>query len=420
MSARVDGIGFSFYTKEQILGVSVKRVTQTPAFDLQGIPVCDSLYDPAMGPLGAMGVCITCGLSSRFCPGHCGHIELPVPIINPLLFSPCFKILQTTCHNCYNFRVRGGQPELDFVKARLRLLDEGRIIEAANLARRADGEYPEVDVLDRDPCNVSLLGNTKRAEILSELNHKLSNSGKCPFCGAHSPKLRSHQKSKVLVEKLSLRMVAHNKALGIDMHPNVFHRREIQDDEAIEIVGRLDQEYKPGDVLDVESEEANDGEEEEIKDEEAAAQRHWMTPLEVEEHLRRVWSRSPRLCSLMFNHLITSEDGRFERIATSHEVLQKKKKKVFFFTFMSSYSFVLSRLGFFDALFACSSESFPSSSSDCFDGSSCRARSQFSLEQGSDVHQCLCSRLADREPKGGCCCQGPFVASDASSCGYLL
>lgn len=322
MSARVDGVGFSFYSKEQILGVSVKRITQAPALDQQGIPVADGLYDPALGPLGVMGVCVTCGLSSRFCPGHCGHIELPVPIINPLLFSPCFKVLQTTCHNCYNFRVRGGQAELDYFKARLRLLDEGRIIEAADLVRNEENDYPEAAALDRDPCHVSLLGNTKRAEILGQLQRKMSNAGKCPFCGAYSPKLRSHQKSKVLIESLPLRMKAKNKALGIEMHPNVFHRRELQDEEAIEVASGMDREYVPGENLEDESESVVGGDEEddELQDEAAANQRHWMTPLEVEEHLRRVWSRSPRLCGLMFNHLIMTEDGRFERIATSHEV----------------------------------------------------------------------------------------------------
>jgi DNA-directed RNA polymerase beta' subunit len=207
------------------------------------------LYDPAMGPLGVTGVCVTCCLSSRYCPGHCGHIELPVPIINPLLFSPCFKILQTTCHNCYNFRVRGGQAELDYFKARLRLLDEGRIVEAANLLRDAESDYPEPNVVEKDPRNVSLLSNTKRAEIVSELNHKMRNSGKCAFCGAHSPKLRTHQKSKVLVEALTLRQKVQNKALGIDMALNVFLRKEIEEDEVVEVVEKDDGEYKPGDEL---------------------------------------------------------------------------------------------------------------------------------------------------------------------------
>lgn len=73
----------------QVRKLSVKRVTSPITFDNMGHPVPDGLYDPAMGPAGAGGPvpCATCGLPGAACPGHFGHVELPVPVYNPLLFG---------------------------------------------------------------------------------------------------------------------------------------------------------------------------------------------------------------------------------------------------------------------------------------------------------------------------------------------
>lgn len=39
------------------------------------------------------------------CPGHFGHIDLAVPVYNPLVFSVLFKLLRTTCLNCHHFKM---------------------------------------------------------------------------------------------------------------------------------------------------------------------------------------------------------------------------------------------------------------------------------------------------------------------------
>lgn len=39
------------------------------------------------------------------CPGHSGHIELPVPVYNPLLFSELYRLLRAQCFNCHRLRV---------------------------------------------------------------------------------------------------------------------------------------------------------------------------------------------------------------------------------------------------------------------------------------------------------------------------
>ncbi len=40
-----------------------------------------------MGPLDSRAAsCSTCGMTFAFCPGHCGHIELEVPVCDSSIF----------------------------------------------------------------------------------------------------------------------------------------------------------------------------------------------------------------------------------------------------------------------------------------------------------------------------------------------
>jgi hypothetical protein len=81
------------------------------SFDLSpmcnGTYVCCSalrgLYDPALGPLEIGALCATCRLSSDDCPGHCGHIEMVVPVYNPVLFPQMFNILKRKCFLCHKY-----------------------------------------------------------------------------------------------------------------------------------------------------------------------------------------------------------------------------------------------------------------------------------------------------------------------------
>lgn len=45
-----------------------------------------------IGPTRNDEVCGTCGQSARYCPGHMGHISLPLPVFNPVFFKMLFKV----------------------------------------------------------------------------------------------------------------------------------------------------------------------------------------------------------------------------------------------------------------------------------------------------------------------------------------
>ena len=45
-----------------------------------------------LGAVEMNDACETCGQTSAMCPGHFGHINLPLPVYNPLLFTTLFQV----------------------------------------------------------------------------------------------------------------------------------------------------------------------------------------------------------------------------------------------------------------------------------------------------------------------------------------
>lgn len=118
LSHDVRDLSFRFYEEREALRLSVRRLTSPHAFDELGRPISRGLYDPALGPTSFDdGPCITCDLSYSNCPGHFGHIELPVPIPNPLLESTILKLLRASCWSCSCLRI--SQSDLNLLLARL-------------------------------------------------------------------------------------------------------------------------------------------------------------------------------------------------------------------------------------------------------------------------------------------------------------
>jgi DNA-directed RNA polymerase I subunit RPA1 len=58
-----------------------------------------------MGPTDANGRCATCSLTGVHCPGHFGHIDLPLPVYNPLIFSALMRLLRHTCLHCFHLKM---------------------------------------------------------------------------------------------------------------------------------------------------------------------------------------------------------------------------------------------------------------------------------------------------------------------------
>ncbi|XP_009334966.1 DNA-directed RNA polymerase I subunit 1 [Pyrus x bretschneideri] len=95
-TASTEAIKFAFLSDEEVRQHSSLRVTDPSFLTQLGNPVAGGLYDKALGPIDYKPgeSCGTCGEKSRNCPGHCGHIDLALPVYNPLLFNTLYKLLQ--------------------------------------------------------------------------------------------------------------------------------------------------------------------------------------------------------------------------------------------------------------------------------------------------------------------------------------
>lgn len=81
------GLSFEYLNKSGIRKISVKEIKSPFALDRLLNPVPNGLYDLALGPLDKNDVCLTCHLDYFKCPGHFGHIDLALPVYNPIFFK---------------------------------------------------------------------------------------------------------------------------------------------------------------------------------------------------------------------------------------------------------------------------------------------------------------------------------------------
>jgi DNA-directed RNA polymerase beta' subunit len=95
MSKQLSGIQFGVSSPEEIITNSVVEVSNPKLVDGP-----NTLYDPKMGIVNKPGECITCGLNSKSCPGHFGHVVLFKPILHPLFYKQIVNFLNCFCHNC--------------------------------------------------------------------------------------------------------------------------------------------------------------------------------------------------------------------------------------------------------------------------------------------------------------------------------
>ena len=75
--------------------------------------------------------CATCHLNIHSCPGHCGHIDLPVHLFHVTFIDQLYRYIRARCVYCSRFRL--ARVELNRYVCKLRLLQYGLLAEAAEL-----------------------------------------------------------------------------------------------------------------------------------------------------------------------------------------------------------------------------------------------------------------------------------------------
>lgn len=91
-------IHFGVLSPEEILKMSCCPVKAVKVSD-KG----ENIYSKFMGTIENGESCKTCNKDVWECPGHFGHFELEVPIVNPIFINDVCNVLKCLCFNCYKF-----------------------------------------------------------------------------------------------------------------------------------------------------------------------------------------------------------------------------------------------------------------------------------------------------------------------------
>lgn len=85
--------------------------------------------------------CTTCNLNQAQCPGHPGHIELPVSVYHPVFMDQAYRLLRSQCVYCHRFRL--ARREIHRYACMLRLLQVGLLKEAQMIDAINDSDLSE-------------------------------------------------------------------------------------------------------------------------------------------------------------------------------------------------------------------------------------------------------------------------------------
>ncbi|XP_001602617.2 DNA-directed RNA polymerase I subunit RPA1 [Nasonia vitripennis] len=179
-------LAFSVFTADDIKNLSVKKITTPDSFNVLGHPLIGGLHDPALGPLtDTSDPCRTCGCNVYKCTGHFGHIDLPMPVINPLFHKALQTLLKLACLNCFSLQI----PPLAklLLSAKLTLLQRGYFshIEGfeqevmSQIADSNDGQGADIEYV-RDQINAGLqkvleVTRFKKSYKIADFNTKNTN-----------------------------------------------------------------------------------------------------------------------------------------------------------------------------------------------------------------------------------------------------
>eukprot|EP00127_Corallochytrium_limacisporum_P000656 Clim_evm55s22 gene=Clim_evmTU55s22 len=281
----VDRVTFAIYSREELLRISVKEVHDPVLFDALGQPTSGGLYDPALGPIGKDDICGTCSLNFVHCPGHVGHIMLPVPVYNPLLLSALLMVIRAQCLNCGRMKEHPLRVYA-FVLA-LRLLDRNLLQDAMNLQDEYTPRGRDEDEL-KDSLNGFYDRALKRAkqnsaggnnqdgntQHIQAYRHELVGSfmrhamaiKKCHLCQAHAQTFTKEGSGNLFVKPLPAKFRTAMTQLLIleDGVSKVSHISQIQSNK-------------------------------------------YLTPLAAREYLRKLWYREPQFVEVMYGRDSTAD-----------------------------------------------------------------------------------------------------------------
>uniref|UniRef100_A0ABI7W2Y7 DNA-directed RNA polymerase n=1 Tax=Felis catus TaxID=9685 RepID=A0ABI7W2Y7_FELCA len=232
---RLQGISFGMYSADELKKLSVKSITNPRYLDSLGNPSVNGLYDLALGPADSKEVCSTCVQDFNSCPGHLGHIELPLTVYNPLLFDKLYLLLRGSCLNCHMLTCP--RAVIHLLVCQLRVLEVGALQAVYELERilnrfleeNADPTAFEIqEELEQYTTHIvqnNLLGShgahvknvcESRSKLIASFWKAHMSAKRCPHCKTGRSVVRKEHNSKLTITYPAM---VHRKADQKDTEP---------------------------------------------------------------------------------------------------------------------------------------------------------------------------------------------------------
>uniref|UniRef100_A0A8D0FZH9 DNA-directed RNA polymerase subunit n=1 Tax=Strix occidentalis caurina TaxID=311401 RepID=A0A8D0FZH9_STROC len=198
--------------------LSVKSITNPQYLDNVGNPAINGLYDLALGPPDSREVCATCVQNFNNCPGHFGHIELPLTVYNPLFFDKLYLLIRGSCLNCHMLTCTRAVVHL--LLSQLKVLEKGllhavhdlEVILNRFLEQCADATGSEIEEelnhhVQEILKSYQIIDQCSNVKNVCECRNKLiaqfwkahMSSKKCPNCKSRRSLVRKEHNSKLTV-----------------------------------------------------------------------------------------------------------------------------------------------------------------------------------------------------------------------------
>ena len=242
VSSQIRGVSFHSLSSTDIKALSAARVTSSTTFDTLLNPVPGGLYTLELGSF-ADASCTTCGLKTPQCPGHAGHIELPVPVYHQLYLDQVLRLLRASCVYCGKLRL--GRVQTGLFVCKLNLVKHGLLKEAKDIddithatqidileedddeSENEDKEDQKAIMAKREQYAQDAINRARvegristakteatvnaRQGVIREFMHAITSTRKCRNCTGINPKYRKDRFVKIfrkpLSEKERLKMI---------------------------------------------------------------------------------------------------------------------------------------------------------------------------------------------------------------------
>ncbi|KAK1175439.1 DNA-directed RNA polymerase I subunit RPA1 [Acipenser oxyrinchus oxyrinchus] len=276
---RVEGISFGIYSSEEIRKLSVKTITNPRFLDNVGNPSVNGLYDLSLGPADSKEVCATCTQDFNNCPGHMGHIELPLPVYNPLFFDKLYLLVRGSCLNCHMLTCSRGVIHL--LLNQLKVLDVG-VIQAV---------YDLEEMLNRFLVNNAKATGNEIQEVLEEYTAEVLKNNQPGVQNA----VKNVCESKNTLIKDFWRLHMNAKRCSHCKTGRSVVRKEHNSKLTVTYPTAVHKEAKKG--------KANVEPEVDVLDESLLGKRGYLTPSTAREHIVELWKNEGFFLNLLFSGL---------------------------------------------------------------------------------------------------------------------